>query len=218
MIAQQGKGRCEISRSQEGDIVGEGRGQNKAYFNQAQNSYSNAQADVNNYENQLSDYKGQVAKFSAANPYTQGGEFQTATNQQLANTADAGARSAGTVLQGQALRTGQNTAGAIGATEEMERQGTRDLGAEEAAATQKRISGEAGYNAQALDANKGVLGATEVPAQLEAGLAGQQGGLANNIEGVAAGSAKTPSFADEFGDQFAKNLANLSTGGTRTGG
>jgi hypothetical protein len=199
-----------MSRAQEGAVVDTAKGQNKSYYNNAQNSYSNAQADVNNYENQLSDYKGKVAQFSAKNPYVQGGEFQTATNQQLANTADAGARSAGTMLQEQALRTGQNTAGAIGATEEMERQGTRDLGAAEAGATQKRIAGEAGYNAEALDANKGLLPATEVPAQLETTLSGQQGNLGEGTLGIQQKAGETPSWTDQFGDAAAKDLADLA--------
>ena len=202
-----------MSRAQEGAVIDTAKGQNKTYFNNAQNSYSAANADIGDYQRELADYKGQVSAFSAKNPYTQGGEFQRSTNQIVANTSDANARAAGQTLQGQALRTGQNSAGAIGATEAMERQGTRDVAGEEAGANQQRIGAEAGYNKEALDAGKGVVGATEVPAQLETTLAGQQGNLGEGALGIQENAAKTPSWMDQFGDQAAKDLADLGTFG-----
>ena len=204
-----------MSRGQEGAVVGTSKAQNSTYFNNAQNSYNNAQSDVGDFQKQLSDYKGQVANFSAKNPYVQGGEFQTATNQQTANTADAAARAAGQRLQGQALRTGNNSAGAIAATEEMERQGTRDLSADQARATQQRIQGEAGYNKEALGANQGVLEATAQPVQMEANLSGQQGNLAGGALSTEQKAGETPSWFDEFGNAFAQSYGNTSAAGTR---
>lgn len=125
--------------------------QNAGYYNEAQNSYTKAQ-------NAESDYASQLGKYAASNPYGEGGQFQKTTNQVLANTSDAGSRAAGEELQSQALRTGQNTAGGVAATEKMEQQGTRDLSGQEAQANAERIGAGANYN-------KGVLQATEFPAE-----------------------------------------------------
>ena len=165
--------------------------QNAGYYAGSQNSYSQAQNDVGDYQDQL-------AKYAASNPYVEGGQFQKTTNQVLANTSDAGARAAGDALQAQSLRTGQNSAGAVAATERMQQQGTRDLSAEEAKANQERIGAGAEFN-------KGVLGATAVPAQLETTLAGQQGQLAEGALGTAQKANAQPGFWDEFGQAFAKN-------------
>lgn len=194
-----------MSRGQEGDTVSTANNQNKTYFNNAQNSYANAQTDINNYDKQLSDYKGQVAKFSASNPFTKGGEFQTDTNRIVANTADANARAAGTTLQGQALRTGQNTAGSIAATEAMERQGTRDVGSEEAGAEQSRVGQEAGYNKSALEANQGVLGATAAPVGMETTIAGQEGNLGEGALGIEQKAGETPSWGEDFNAMLNKS-------------
>ncbi len=154
-----------MSRGQIEAITATGRNQNQGYYNEAQNSYTQAQNAEQDYEKQLSQYKAQ-------NPYGEGGQFQKTTNQVLANTSDAGARAAGESLQGEAERTGQNTAGAVSATEKMQQQGTRDLASEEAKANQERIEGGAAYN-------KGVLGATEFPAQFASEMAGRMAGAGN---------------------------------------
>lgn len=201
-----------MSRGQEGAVVGTSKAQNSTYFNNAQNSYNNAQSDVGDFQKQLSDYKGQVANFSAKNPYVQGGEFDTASNRQIANTNDAAARSAGQALQGQALRTGQNSAGAVAATEAMEEQGARDTNAEQARATQQRVQGEAGYNKEALGADQSVLSASAEPVQMETQLAGQQGNLAGGALATEAKAAETPSWMDEFGNGLAQGTADIATG------
>ena len=204
-----------MSRAQEGDVVSAAKGQNKTYYNNAQNSYANAQADVGGYEQELADYKGKVAGFDAKNPYVQGGEFQKGTNQILADTSDASSRAAGQVLQSQALRTGNNSAGAIAATEEMERQGTRDLGADQARANQQRIQGEAGYDKEALGADQTVLGASAVPEQMEASLSHDQGALGEGTLGTEEKGAEMKSWTDQFGDELGAGLAKLATGGTK---
>lgn len=194
-----------MSRSQQTETFDTAKGQNAGYYANSQNSYNQAQGDVGDYQDQL-------AKYSASNPYKQGGEYQTSTNQILANTSDAAARGAGNTLQSQALRTGQNSAGAVAATEAMQQQNTRNLSGEEAQANQERIGQEAGYN-------KSALTAAEVPAQLEAGLSGQQGNLGEGTLGVQQKAGDTPSWMDEFGGALAKSLGSgggvsfSSTGG-----
>lgn len=186
-----------MSRSQEGAVVGEAKNQNAGYYSNAQNSYTNAQADVGDFSDQLAQYK-------ASNPYVNGGAFQTATNQQLANTADASARSAGATLQGQAERTGQNTAGSVAATEQMQEQNTRDLSSEEAAQTQKRIGAGAQYN-------EGVLSATAKPEEMEAQLSGQQAGVGEGTLNTQQKAGETPSWLDEFGNGVASGLGKALT-------
>lgn len=193
-----------MSRSQETQAFNTGQAQNQGYYSNSQNSYSQAQTDVGDYENQLAAYK-------AGNPYVQGGQFQTATNQQLANTNDAAARSAGAALQGQALRTGQNTAGSIAATENMQQQNTRNLGAEEADATQQRIAGQAGYN-------QNVLNATAVPEQMEASLSGQQANAAGGALGTEQKAGETPSWMDELGAGLAGSVGQLGSAAIKTFG
>lgn len=193
-----------MSRGQEGETFATAKGQNAGYYSNAQNSYTNAQADVGDFSDQLASYK-------ASNPYVNGGAFQTATNQQLANTADASARSAGSRLQSQAERTGQNTAGSVAATEQMQQQNTRDLSSEEAAETQKRIGAGAGYN-------ENVLNATAKPEEMEAGLAGQQLGAAGGALGTQQKAGETPSWTDEFGNSLATNLGKALVFGNKNGG
>jgi len=169
--------------------------QNQGYYQEAQNSYTQAQNDIG-------DYKDQLSKYAASNPFGEGGQYQKTTNQVLANTADAGARSAGEALQSQAERTGQNTAGAVAATEKMQQQGTRDLSAEEAKANQERISGQAGYN-------KSVLGATEYPAQFAEGMTGAMSGAANSALGS---MVKAADWTDPAANIWNKEAAEYAGG------
>lgn len=187
-----------MSRAQEGQTFDTAKQQNQGYYDNAQNSYANAQQDVGDFENQL-------ASYASANPYKQGGEFQTDMNRVTANTSDAAARSAGNVLQSQALRTGQNSAGAIAATEAMQQQNTRDLSSEQASEEGKRIGNEANYN-------QGVLQASEKPAEMETQLAGQQGQLGEGALNTMQGAGKTPSWTDEFGNAFAAGLGKGMAG------
>lgn len=176
-----------MSRGQENQVFDTSQEQNETAAKNAQTSFNNAQTDVGNYEDQLS-------KFAAGNPYVKGGELETDQNKVLSNTADAGARAAGQALQSAAVRTGQNAGGAIAATEAMQQENERNLAEQEAKANQQRIGAEAGYN-------KDVLGATEIPATLEAGLTGQQLGAQSNALSDQEKAASTPSTADAvFGD------------------
>lgn len=173
--------------------------QGSGYYDNSQNSYTQAQGAEGNFENQLGQYGTDVASYSAKNPYVAGGEDQTATNQVLSNTAGAGARAAGQTLQSQALRTGQNSNAAVAATEQMQEQNTRDLGADEAKAAQTRIGDEASYNQNALAAKEGLLQQTAQPVSAETTLAGQQGNLGQEALGHQVQAGETPSFEDELG-------------------
>lgn len=169
-------------------------GQNQTYYDNSQNSYANAQTDAGDYQKQLSSYAG-------ADPYGTGGAYQTATNQQLSNTAGSAAKSAGEALQSQALRTGGNTSAGIAATEQMEEANERGLGADEAKATQQRIGDQAAYN-------QSVLNATAVPVGQQTTLAGQQGGLATGAANTAVNAANdAPSFGDELSEGLSKGLS-----------
>lgn len=157
-----------------------------------------AQGDVGQYQQQLGQY-------AAENPYGAGGEFATDQNRILANTSDAMAKSAGSYLESQAARTGQNPAGAIGATEAIAQQNTRDLGAAEANADAQRIADAAGYNRSAL------AGYAAVPGMQE-GIAKGEGDLYGTALGVQESAAKTPSFMDTLGSSFADQFGKMAAG------
>lgn len=150
----------------------------------SQSSYNAAQDDVGNYEDQL-------AKFSAANPYTQGGQFQTAQNTQLADTAAAGSQAAAQAVQSAAVRSGQNPAAGIAATEQIAQQQQRNLAGEQADATTSRIASGAGYGNQ-------VLGASAKPEEMEQQLSSTEGQLAGGALGDETKAAAVPSFTDEL--------------------
>lgn len=188
-----------MSRGQETEVNTTAGNQNAAFNTNAQSSYNAAQGDIG-------DYKAQLSKFAADNPYGTGGAYQSAVNQSTANTADAASQAAGQALQGQAVRTGQNAAGAIGATQAIDEANTRNVMQTQATANANRIQQGAGYN-------KEVLGASEVPATLEANLSGQQAGAGNTALGTQQKAAETPDLSEELmsgvigaGQQFASGF------------
>lgn len=192
-----------MSRGQENQVVNTAQDQNKEYAQNAQTAFQGAEGAVSNEQGDINNYEGQLGKFAAANPYTEGGAFQTDQNKVLANTSDAAARAAGQAVQGAAVRTGQNAGGAIAATEAMQQQNTRDLSAEEAKANAERLGAGAQYGSE-------VLKASSVPATLENALADTQARLTSTEAGAGNESlstqekaAQTPSFWDQFGSSFA---------------
>ena len=102
-----------MSRGQENQVFDTSQQQNQQFNQNAQQSYNQAQGAVQNDEKQLAQYAG-------ANPYKQGGEFQTSENRVLANTSDAAAQAAGQSMQSQAVRTGQDAGASIAGTEAAE--------------------------------------------------------------------------------------------------
>lgn len=174
-----------MSRAQSGQAFDTATSQNTGYNTNAEDSYKAAQGDIGSYKDQL-------AKFSADNPYVEGGQYQTAENQQLADTAAAGSQAAGQALQSAAVRGGMNPAAGIAATEAIASQNDRNMADQESKATQDRLGAGAQYG-------QTVLGATAVPEQMDASLASTEAGAAGNALSTATDAAKTPSFMDQLG-------------------
>jgi hypothetical protein len=173
-----------MSRGQENQVFNTSQQQNQQANQNAQTSYNNAQGDVANYQSQL-------ANFAAANPYGEGGAYQTSENKIAANTSDAAAQAAGQAMQSEAVRTGQNSAGAIAATEAGSQANERNLSAQESGANASRITAGANYGQQ-------VLNATAVPETMEAGLASGQNSAANAELGEEQKAGMTPSLPEEL--------------------
>lgn len=188
-----------MSRSQQSQVLQTAEGNSGADQSAATKANQAEVEDIGGYEAALS-------KYAANNPYVQGGEYQTAQNQTLAGTADAGSKAITDVLQRQSQRTGQNATAANLTAAEIARQNTRDLATQEATANQSRIGSEADYN-------KGVVAASEVPAQLEAGIYAPSLAGANSALNTAGDTAKTPGFWDTLGDTFAAALGKTAGAG-----
>lgn len=177
-----------MSRSQQTQTFNTASQESATNEANAQKSEQNEQQDINQQESQL-------AKFSANNPYMQGGEFQSAQNKSLSNTADANAQAARAQLEQQALRTGQNPAAANATVSSLAQADERNLADQQAKANAQRISSEAGYNQQ------GVEDAAKIAAEQE-NLASLQGGQAQGELGAQEQAAQQPSFLDEFGNSL----------------
>jgi hypothetical protein len=185
-----------MSRAQENQTFDTAADQNKQFNENAQTSYTKAQGDVG-------DYEAQLGKYAAANPFKEGGEYQTDTNKVLANTADANAQAAGQLVQGAAVRGGENANSAISATEAMQEANERAMAGQQADAEGKRIGAEADYN-------KSVLGANEFPVQAETSLTGTEAGQGNESLGTQQKAGMQPSFLDTLGQSFAEGLGGAA--------
>lgn len=187
-----------MSRSQQNQVYDQEQKTNQTYNQNAQNAFQQAQQGV-------TDYKNQLGKFTASNPYTQGGEFQTSMNKQLGDTANAGAKSAAQAIQSAAVRTGSNPAGAIAASEAIADQNERNLATQEGNADAQRIGNEAGYNQTALSA-------TAIPEQMQDTLAQQQAATAQGAAGTEEQAAQTPSFMDMLGNGLIQAGVGFASG------
>lgn len=185
-----------MSRGQETQVFNTAQQQNQQFNQNAQNSYTQAQEGVTDYEKQLS-------QFAAANPYGQGGEFQTSQNQVLANTSDAAAQAAAQQMQGEAVRTGQNSGSAIAATQADEQANERNLSSQQGNANATRIGDQATYN-------KDILSASSLPATLETTLSGQQADAGNKSLEDEQKAGEQPSFLDSLGTAFATGLGGTA--------
>jgi len=174
-----------MSRAQQGAIESTQTKNAADSTTAATKSQANEQSDINNETSQL-------AKFSADNPYVQGGAFQTAQNQTIAGAADATAGATRAGEQALATRTGLNPQAAVAAGEAAAQSAQRTAVAEQGDATTSRLASGADYNQKAIsDANA---------------ITGQQASLSSNLTGEAQGqlstaeqAAQTPSFMDELG-------------------
>ena len=174
-----------MSRAQQGQVLSTAQGENTTYNQNAQDAFTKAGQDINSYS-------AAVGKFQAANPYVQGGQAETAENQQTADTAAGMGESAGQAIQSAAVRTGQNPAGAIAATEKMQQQNERSLVGDQAKATESRLASDTGYQAAGLEGLSKVQGMQDTLAQ-------QQAAAAQGALGTEEQAAQTPSFLDELG-------------------
>lgn len=181
-----------MSRSQQSSIYDTGKANSGTDQTNADNALTTENADIGDYQTQL-------AKFAASNPYTEGGEYQTDQNKTLSSAADVGSSAITNQVQTQSARTGQNAGAAVATAAEAARANQRGLSSAEGDADATRIGNEAGYNDK-------VLGASEVPAQLEAGEYATSLGAANGALNTAGTAAQTPGFWDEIGNSFAKSL------------
>lgn len=188
-----------MSRAQQSAVIDTAKADSASDQTAAETARTAENADIGNYQAQLS-------KFAASNPYTQGGEYDTAEDKKLSSVADAGSAAIANQEGLIAKRSGMNAAAPAAIAAEAARANERDLSAEEGQTTQTRIADKAGYDDK-------VLGATEVPAQLEAGLYGTSLAGAGGTLNTEAGAAQTPGFWDTLGDSFAKALGNTAGGG-----
>jgi hypothetical protein len=191
-----------MSRSQMGNVYGTA-GKTQQQFSQLANtSYANAQNDINAYGSDL-------AQFKANNPYEQGGSVQTAQNQELSDTAAAGAQTAGNALQSQAVRTGQNAGGAIAATKDIAANNERALAGQEAGATMERAGGNVAYGQAGLQGTQNVQG-------MQDAMAAQESGAAQAALNTEQQAALMPSFLDQVGSGAAgaigKGLGAMAVG------
>jgi hypothetical protein len=195
-----------MSRGQEGQVVNTANAQNKTDFSNAQNSYNQTNNSLNSEQGDIQDYKSQLSQYAAANPYGQGGAYQTAVNQSTANTADAASQATAQKEAGAAARTGQNAGQAVAGGQAAEEANTRNLMQTQAQNNASRISNQAGYN-------KGVLSASEVPATLQegvtkgySGLTSSQDTAANDALGTEQKAGMMPSEMETLQEDASKAL------------
>jgi hypothetical protein len=186
-----------LSRAQQGAIESTETANSATETAAANKSQQAEQSDINQGQSQL-------AKFSADNPYVQGGEYQTAQNQTIAGAADASAEAAKAGAQTQALRTGQNPAAANAAAITAAQNAQRTAATQQGDATTSRLASESSYNQTAL--NQG----NDLTAE-QNNLGAQEANEAQGQESTAEQAAQTPSFLDELGN-------GLIQGGQMAGG
>jgi len=179
------------------------RGQSTQAFDTASNEnatdFGNAQSAFGSTEDAIGNYNNQLAKFRIRQPLYSGRRIRPdhqhrpgqciRRRRQFPRGRSAGASSA----------HGQNSAADAATAATGAQQNTRDLAGDLAAAQQKRIAGEAGYNQAAL-------GATAVPIGANQALYGTSSNAADSVLGDETQAAKTPNFWDQVGSSVAGNL------------
>ena len=174
-----------MSRSQETAAY------NTATANQATNEASAQKSDAATQDD-IGTQQSQLAKFAANNPYVEGGQMETVTNRQLAGTADSTAAAARAGNEMLARRTGQNASAGVAAGEAEQEAAQRQLGTQEAGATESRLAAGAKYGSE-------VLGATGNITAAQQNLASQESNAAAGQMSSAVTAGQTPSFMDELG-------------------
>ena len=186
-----------MSRAQEGQVVDTAKSQNQTLNANSTTAFGAVPGDIATQQGDVNNFQSQLGKFASANPYVAGGEFQTAQNQQLADTAAGVSDATKQAVEGASVRTGANVGGAVAGAEEAAQQAQRTMGGQVAGANQERIGQEAGYNEKALGGYQAVPG-------MQAGVTGQQMGLAKDEGELAAGAlgeeqkaGEMPSYAEQ---------------------
>lgn len=187
-----------MSRAQQGAIESTETANSATETAKSDASQAAEQTDIGNQQSQL-------AKFSANNPYVQGGQAETVENQQLSNTADSTAAAAKAKNQTQAVRTGQNATAGVAAGEAEQQAAQRTLSADEAGATQSRLASGAQYGNEVLNAGNQIVNDQNQ-------LGSQESGQAQGQESTAEQAANTPSFLDELGAGLASAPAAFAGG------
>lgn len=179
------------------------RPQQDQTFNTATNDNATnektSQTAESNEANDIGTYQSTLSKFAASNPYVQGGEAATTSNQIASGTAGGNAAGTQAQLQNVATRTGQNPNAANASAVSADQASERAVEGQEADANQSRIGDEAKYN-------EGTLDATGKLPTMENSLASESGGQADNQLGVAQKAGDTPSWMEEFGGALAGSL------------
>jgi hypothetical protein len=192
-----------MSRAQEQQVGLTASADSASDQNAAHGALQDENQDISNYQQQLS-------KLAASNPYAEGGEFDTATDQKLSGVADAGSGAISNQLQTQAARTGENAGSAVATSAEAARANERQLSSDEAGATQERIGDESAYNNQ-------VQNDEAVPAELKAGEYSTATGGADSTLGTAAQASGQPGFWDTLGSNYAQGLGQSAGKATSSG-
>lgn len=187
-----------MTKSQSNQAFNTASGQQATTAGNAQSSYNSAQGDVTNYQDAL-------AQYAAQNPYTQGGQFQTAQNQQMADTAAAGSTAAQQAITGAMVRSGLNPTAAVAAGEQVAEKNAQTEMGQEAGANEARLSGLSNYN-------NSVLNASAKPEEMEQSLMNSQLQGTDSALGNETSASKTPSFWQELGQGV------IGAGGSFAGG
>ena len=201
-----------MSRSQEGQTFNTAAAQNATNSAGSQTAFNAVPGDIATEQGDIGTFQSQLGKFASANPYVQGGEFQTAQNQQLADTAAGVSDATKQAVEGASVRTGANVGGAVAGAEEAAQQAQRTMGGQVAGANQERIGQEAGYNEKALGGYQVVPGMQgQVTGQQEQ-LANQQGELAQGALSDEEKAAQTPSFMESLGQGLIQSGVGFASG------
>lgn len=201
-----------MSRGQQGQVFNTSAAENSTYTADAEKSLTDATASVDKTQEDTNNYADAVGKFSAADPYTQGGTVQTAQNQQTADTASGLAEAGGQALQGAAVRTGANPGGAIAAEKDIAAESQRRLTGEEAGDTIQRAGAETGYQDAVLGDTSKIAGLQSGVTGADTSLGSEEGKLASGAMSAEEEAAKTPSFLESVNDTVDKSAENFAQG------
>jgi hypothetical protein len=192
-----------LSRSDSKKVVNQGLSQSKQ-------DQANAQSAFGGTTGAIGDYKTALTGFMAGDPYKAGGEYDVAQRAVGNNVAAAGQNAVTEDINNSVARTGENRANAPAVIAESPRNNQRSLANFLANTNADRIGKETAYQTTGLEAS------SRIPS-MYSGLYGPSISGASSNLGVAGGSAKVPSFWDEFGQSFANAAGKALASGAGAG-